>query len=810
MDEQTVHLPLKEQSDSFQTHIAALHQELQIARELLVAKPTTLGEVFSLARITEARLEDQCPTTTLAKSQATTTVAQTNKPSAFQGITTPLKSGIPTPTRPTTTPNTTPLAIKYISPAERQERLAKGLCFNSGNKWIHGHKCPGKFLLLMAGEDDDVVTELAPNEEDAVKSGDISILNSLIGHNNPCSLQLWGTIGNGDVLVIINNGSTHNFVRPDVVEKMCLPIKTKKTFKVYIRSGETLLCENVYSQVHLQMQGLEMEVDLYLFPMKGPDVVLGIQWLQKGTTPYMNRISLYRMQALLDTDEVYNIYEFYSLTMEAGVSEVTQVATGTGHPELDQLLVCNDLVSMGTMSSSLVYIPRISMSNDIVVAKAFYSGNVYKGATHGTHGDKIIAAKRLHKKSGQGDVEVLTELIAPKFMAELDILIEYKHKNVIGLVGYCDEEDEKIIVYEYASRGSLDKYLSDDSLTWVMRLKICIDIALGLEFLHGTVSSPEMVIHGDISSNNILLFDDWKAKITGFALSLVCPTNQNVDYVFDNITGTIGYRDPLHSKTGFLTKESDIFSLGAVLFDVLCGKLSSEKLDDEYLYLPFVAKYHYHVGKLDKLVFGGIKEQIVPQSYITFTRIALQCLHHMRERRPTANEVVIQLKKALEFQEDYYVWEPKLPKDYKEIIQKSKGPEIYSTIKKEDLYNIFSKGILLQQDKVLLSFVGDRERYEMVSATMFSYVGSCPHEWKSLPESSEPMYVNLKYRKGRESMHAYFATWRDEQWMMIELHRFLSQKEDAVFEFLLESFSSYYCGDAAVYVEGIEFRPIGK
>ncbi|PWA73099.1 protein kinase-like domain, Phloem protein 2-like protein [Artemisia annua] len=120
------------------------------------------------------------------------------------------------------------------------------------------------------------------------------------------------------------------------------------------------------------------------------------------------------------------------------------------------------------------------------------SGNVYKGATHSTHGDNIIAAKRLDKKSGHGDVDGLTELAAAKFMAELDILMEYKHLNVIDLVGYCDEDDEKVIVYEYASRGSLDKYLSDDSLTWVMRLKICIDIAIGLEFLHGTVSSPEM------------------------------------------------------------------------------------------------------------------------------------------------------------------------------------------------------------------------------------------------------------------------------------------------------------------------------
>ena len=108
------------------------------------------------------------------------------------------------------------------------------------------------------------------------------------------------------------------------------------------------------------------------------------------------------------------------------------------------------------------------------------SGNLYKGATHSTHGDNIIAAKRLDKKSGQGDADVLTELAAAKFMAELDILMEYKHLNVIGLVGYCDEEDEKIIVYEYASRRSLDQYVSNDSLTWVMRLKICIDIANGL------------------------------------------------------------------------------------------------------------------------------------------------------------------------------------------------------------------------------------------------------------------------------------------------------------------------------------------
>ncbi|GJY00340.1 kinase-like domain, phloem protein 2-like protein [Tanacetum coccineum] len=208
-----------------------------------------------------------------------------------------------------------------------------------------------------------------------------------------------------------------------------------------------------------------------------------------------------------------------------------------------------------------------------------------------------------------------------------------------------------------------------------MRLKICIDIASGLAFLHGTASSSEMVIHGDISSSNILLFDDWKSKNLRLLAFLVVQQNQNVDYVNQYVMAQ------------------------SVLFDILCGKLSSEKAMMLNFILPFLAKHYYHVDKLDKLVFKGIKQQIVPQSFITFAKIAFQCIHHMRERRPTAHEVVIQLEKALEFQEDYEKWEPKLPKDYKEIIQMSKCPDDYSTIKKEELYNIFSNGILLQQDK---------------------------------------------------------------------------------------------------------------
>ncbi|GJS07496.1 retrotransposon-related protein [Tanacetum coccineum] len=203
-------------------------------RELLVSKPASFGDAFSLARVTKARLDYQVTLTTSNRLVSSSRV-QTPKPMTPrvtmprpEDPKTPLISAAPKP----------PLVIKWISPAERQERLSKGLRFNYDNKWVRGHKCPGKFLLLTADDEDDTVQE---SEEDAVESGDISILNSLIRQGSPRSLQLWGTIG----------------------------------------CGETLLCESICSWVTLNMQGLTMEVDLYVLPMKGPDVVLGIKWLQK-------------------------------------------------------------------------------------------------------------------------------------------------------------------------------------------------------------------------------------------------------------------------------------------------------------------------------------------------------------------------------------------------------------------------------------------------------------------------------------------------------------------------------------------------
>ncbi|GJR00634.1 ty3-gypsy retrotransposon protein [Tanacetum coccineum] len=283
--------------------------KLNHQRELLVGKLTTLGEAFSLARVTEARVLDQQSLTVTSTSTATGISPPRQAVSRFSS---PKPDASKPPLLPTPTSNSAnapnkPLAIKWISPAKRQERLNKGLCFNCDNRWVHGHKCPMKFLLLMAKECDDMGPEADDAPLEAVESCDISILNSLIGHESPHSLQLWGMIGTSE-----------------------LPVHTTKAFKVYIGSEESLLCENVCLQVTLCMQGLAIEVDLYVLPMKGPDV--GDEYIR------MKQISLHRMQALLDTADVYGVYEFHYLPLEAGgITAAPEVAESTP-TKLEQLL----------------------------------------------------------------------------------------------------------------------------------------------------------------------------------------------------------------------------------------------------------------------------------------------------------------------------------------------------------------------------------------------------------------------------------------------------------------------------------------
>ncbi|KAI7746096.1 hypothetical protein M8C21_024661, partial [Ambrosia artemisiifolia] len=363
-------------------------------------------------------------------------------------------------------------------------------------------------------------------------------------------------------------------------------------------------------------------------------------------------------------------------------------------------------------------------------------GNIYRGEILRASGPTPIAVKRNYDKYGHGEKE---------FLSELEILFEYKHDNIIGLIGYCNENNEKILVYEYASNGSLDRHLNNASLTWTQRLKIGIDVAIALDFLHGGASP---VIHRDIKSGNILLHTDWKAKLADFGLSMIAPLNNEFDFVVDFVSGTYGYVDPQYKEKGFLTRESDIYSLGVVLSEMMCGRLVQSGQEEELVHL---VKRHYEKGGSDGLVFEGIKDTIMPNSLIAFLGIAYQCLNYKRENRPTAGKVVLQLKKALEFQEDYEIWKPKLPTDYKEIIQMSETPEIlYNSddVSNKDLFDMFFKGIRLQNGKVCFSLSSNGERNELVSSTTFSYLDRRLHKRRSIQKSrcvSEFQLIYIKW-----------------------------------------------------------------
>ncbi|XP_076910784.1 uncharacterized protein LOC143568521 [Bidens hawaiensis] len=269
-------------------------------------------------------------------------------------------------------------------------------------------------------------------------------------------------------------------------------------------------------------------------------------------------------------------------------------------------------------------------------------GKVNEGEVSHSKGRSMVAIKRLNRKYGQGD---------PEFRKEIMMLSRYMHNNLISLLGFCDEDGEKIIVYEHASNGSLDRHLSSTALTWTQRLKICLDVARGLTYLHDHKDTQQRVLHRDIKSANILLDDNWNAKLADMGLSKIGPANQQHTVLFTNVVGTPGYCDPQYMETYALTKESDIYSLGVVLFEVLCGRLCFKYTNGYPLeILVPMWKQSYKHKKLEQVIFKDLTPPMDPTALETFSSIAFQCLHNSREQRPTISLLVKKLAIAPKFQ----------------------------------------------------------------------------------------------------------------------------------------------------------------
>lgn len=154
-----------------------------------------------------------------------------------------------------------------------------------------------------------------------------------------------------------------------------------------------------------------------------------------------------------------------------------------------------------------------------------------------------------------------------EFEKELNLLSNLRHKNLVNLVGYCTDGGEMMLVYEFVGCGNL-KELSSGSiechLSWTQRIGICLGAARGLRYLH-----ENGVVHRDVKTPNILINEDYDAKISdlGLGISEIDSTNS-----ISIVAGTFGYIDPEYYLSGKVTRKSDVYSFGAVLFEVLCGK----------------------------------------------------------------------------------------------------------------------------------------------------------------------------------------------------------------------------------------------
>ncbi|KAJ8470370.1 hypothetical protein OPV22_024713 [Ensete ventricosum] len=205
-------------------------------------------------------------------------------------------------------------------------------------------------------------------------------------------------------------------------------------------------------------------------------------------------------------------------------------------------------------------------------------GVVYKGELHdGT----MIAVKRMESA-------VLSSKALDEFHAEIAVLSKVRHRNLVSILGYSTEEYERLLVYEYMPQGALSKHLFQwkqlelEPLSWKKRMNIALDVARGMEYLHNL--AHQCFIHRDLKSSNILLGDDYRAKVSDFGLAKLAPDGKNS--VATRLAGTFGYLAPEYAVTGKVTKKIDVFSFGVVLMELLTGLMAlDENRPEESRYL---------------------------------------------------------------------------------------------------------------------------------------------------------------------------------------------------------------------------------
>ncbi|GMH20414.1 hypothetical protein Nepgr_022255 [Nepenthes gracilis] len=263
-------------------------------------------------------------------------------------------------------------------------------------------------------------------------------------------------------------------------------------------------------------------------------------------------------------------------------------------------------------------------------------GRVYRGQFAKT--GQIVAIKQLDRNGLQGNKEFLVEVL---------MLSLLHHPNLVNLIGYCADGDQRLLVYEFMPSGSLEDHLFDLSrqqkpLDWYTRMRIALAASKGLEYLHDEANPP--VIYCDLKSSNILLDDEFNAKLSDFGLAKLGPIGDRAQ-VSSRVMGTYGYCAPEYQRTGHLTVKSDVYSFGVVLLELITGRraIDTARPIEEQNLVSWANPVFKAPKRFPELVDPRLGRDFPVKGLNQAVAIAAMCLQEEETARPFMSDVVTAL-----------------------------------------------------------------------------------------------------------------------------------------------------------------------
>ncbi|KAJ9163050.1 hypothetical protein P3X46_022766 [Hevea brasiliensis] len=261
-------------------------------------------------------------------------------------------------------------------------------------------------------------------------------------------------------------------------------------------------------------------------------------------------------------------------------------------------------------------------------------GTVYKAQLED---GQMVAIKRAKKEH--------YEKLQTEFSSEVELLAKIDHRNLVKLLGFVDQGNERLIITEYVPNGSLREHLDGQRgkiLDFNQRLEISIDVAHALTYLH--TYAEKQIIHRDVKSSNILLTESMRAKVADFGFARLGPLDADQTHISTKVKGTVGYLDPEYMKTYQLTPKSDVYSFGILLIEVLTGRRPVElkRPADERVTLRWAFR-KYNEGTVVDMVDPLLEEKVDGEVLMKLFALAIQCAAPIRTDRPDMKTVSEQL-----------------------------------------------------------------------------------------------------------------------------------------------------------------------